>query len=174
VVFRKVSHGSIRKHRRARPRRRRTLPSDRGPVAKNLPRGTSSESLPPLIGPYDPPELTPEQLREREELERARRRLDAHLGAPQRVVVVSSANPEPAAAPQPKLTEEEIQFLRGDTLRSDVYREIRQVAFREFGDWRNTRTPDIIAAADRDSVFKKKYVPFPDRYKFERALGRRQ
>jgi hypothetical protein len=107
-VVKKAAKPSTRKRRHARPRRRRTLPPDLGPVAENLPRGTSSENLPPFIGPYDPPELTSEQLREREELERARRRLDALLGAPQRVVVVPSATASSGPAPAP-LTSDDLK-----------------------------------------------------------------
>jgi hypothetical protein len=80
------------------------MADDKNPIAKNLPDGETSENLPPFVGPYDLPKglydllkLTPEQLKEREALQKARKRIDAHLGAPQRVVVVASlATSEPA------------------------------------------------------------------------------
>jgi hypothetical protein len=73
------------------------MADDKNPIANNLPDGETSENLPPFVGPYDLPKgpydllkLTPEQLKEREALQKARKRIDAHLGAPQRVVVVAS------------------------------------------------------------------------------------
>ena len=72
------------------------MADDKNPIAKNLPDGETSENLPPFVGPYDLPKgpydllkLTPEQLKEREALQKARKRIDAHLGAPQRVAVVA-------------------------------------------------------------------------------------
>ena len=69
------------------------MADDKNPIAKNLPDTETSENLPPFIGPYDLPKLTSEQLKEqlkeREALQKARKRIDAHLGAPQRVIVVA-------------------------------------------------------------------------------------
>ena len=39
----------------------------------------TSENLPELVGPFDLPQLTPEQLKEREKLQKARARIDHHL-----------------------------------------------------------------------------------------------
>jgi len=71
-VGKKAAKKSIKKRRR-QPRRR-TLPPEE-PVAENLPRGKTSENLPPLIGPMEPPSWwSRERLREQyEEQERSAR-----------------------------------------------------------------------------------------------------
>jgi hypothetical protein len=54
----KAAGKSTKKKRRARPRRH-----DEGPIADNLPRGETSENLPPLVGPYDPPPAAADAIR---------------------------------------------------------------------------------------------------------------
>jgi hypothetical protein len=55
------------------------------------------------------------------------------------------------------------------------YEEIRQFAARKWPrGYEHIATRDIIATANLDEEFKEKVDPFPSRYQFERALGRRK
>jgi len=58
------------------------------PIAEGLPSGETSENLPPVMS-FDRPAATPEQLKEREELQRVRKRIDDFLNAPQRLAAAS-------------------------------------------------------------------------------------
>jgi hypothetical protein len=64
------------------------LPPD-WPAAEGLPRGDDSENPPQHMAFDLPPEPTPEQLKEREELQRVSKRLDDFLNAPQRMAAAS-------------------------------------------------------------------------------------
>jgi hypothetical protein len=138
---------------------------DLGPVADNLPRGETSENLPPHIGPYDPPELTPEQLKEREELQRASDRIDRYLAAPRRVIVVSST----ASTSDDPVKEAILRF---------VARRWPNIAPE------NIKPSTFIEAARNDEQFLKEIGEigqllgeadaFPSRYQIARALGRRE
>jgi hypothetical protein len=90
------------------------------------------------------------------------------------VVVMEPASAKSAVASQPKLTEEEIRFLRGDALPPGARKEIRQSAFRKFGDWRSVSTGTIIAIAQKDAEFVTRAKPFPSNTTFERALRRKK
>lgn len=87
-MARKAVHRSTRKNRFARPRQPQTSPSDEVPIAEGLPSGDTSENLPPVMS-FDRPTPTPEQLKEREELQRPRKRIDDFLNAPQRLAAAS-------------------------------------------------------------------------------------
>jgi hypothetical protein len=86
-VVRKANRKSSRKRRPSRPHEY----SDEERAAA-FARAVADGDLP------DPAVLTPEQLKEREESQKARKCLDAFLAAPQRVTVVSS----PASGKQQK------------------------------------------------------------------------
>jgi hypothetical protein len=55
------------------------------------------------------------------------------------------------------------------------YEEIRQFAARKWPNgYEDVKTSHIIDAANKDKKFKERVSPFPSRYQFERALGRRK
>jgi hypothetical protein len=178
-VVRKAVRRSIRK-RRAQPRRRRALPPDLGPVADNLPNEETSDNLPPVLELDRPSSWsappTPEQLKEREELRKAGKRLENFLNAPQRVIVVESASAKPTIASQPKLTDEEIRMLSGDDQSlPHERREIRRFAFRKFGDWRDVPVSVVERAAAKDPEFLQRVGGVtPHLSSFKRALPRRK
>lgn len=163
-MARKADRRSSRKRRQARPHEY----SD-AERATAFARAVADGDLP------DPAVLTSEQLKEREELQKARKRYDDYLNAPQRVIIVS-APAKPASAAQTELSEDLKKKLLGedDPTLTRIHREIRRFAVRKFGDWRSVSTTTIMNAAREDEEFRRSARGFPGLSTFERALDRRR
>ena len=222
------------------------------PIAEGLPSGETSENLPPVMS-FDRPAATPEQLKEREELQRVRKRIDDFLNAPQRLaaasygelrkigerldnllntqqrattvsqkelrkirehlenfpnaplpVTVTSSVPlelapeKPATVTEPALVlaaqidpelaelinlaqvqtlsgldEDELRLLMGKNEERPTEKEVKRFAFRTFGDWRQTATRAIKAAARKDEKFKQDVSTFPSDSTWLRGLERK-
>ena len=247
------------------------------PIAEGLPSGETSENLPPVMS-FDRPAATPEQRKEREELQRVRKRIDDFLNAPQRLaaasygelrkigerldnllntqqrattasrkelqkareelnsvldaqqrattvsqkelrkirehlenfpnaplpVTVTSSVPlelapeKPATVTEPALVlaaqidpelaelinlaqvqtlsgldEDELRLLMGKNEERPTEKEVKRFAFRTFGDWRQTATRAIKAAARKDEKFKQDVSTFPSDSTWLRGLERK-
>jgi hypothetical protein len=79
----------------------------------------------------------------------------------------------PTDAPQTKLTEEEIRYLSGATLKPGAEKVIREFAYQEFGDWRNVKPATIKAAAKDNKEFREAVFIFPSDSTWSRALDRK-
>jgi hypothetical protein len=79
----------------------------------------------------------------------------------------------PTTTLQTKLTEEEIRYLSGTTLKPGAERGIREFAYRKFGDWRNVKPATIKAAAKDNKEFSEAVLIFPSDSTWSRALGRK-
>ena len=161
--------------------------SDR-PAAEGLPAGDSSENLPTHMA-FDLPEPTPEQLKEHEELQQARRNIDRALAGVKakppatspELALVSRIDHELAALITPAatatlagLSEDDLRYLMGKNEHRPTEREIKRFAFRTFGDWRHVATKNVMAAAKKDEKFRRDVPKFPNEITFRRALDRRQ
>jgi hypothetical protein len=71
------------------------------------------------------------------------------------------------------LTEEEIRYLSGATLKPGAEKSIREFAYQAFGDWRNAKPATIKAAAKNNKEFRETVLIFPSDSTWSRALGRK-
>jgi hypothetical protein len=143
-VVRKAVRRSTRKRARARPRRRRTLPPDLGPVAENLPRDETSENLPPILVLDRPSSWSREETQAREEELSQRKNIDRAL---------AGVKVKPAA--QTELTEEQIQELMGDvsTLSALEKKLRRYTVIKHREQWRDHDPGRVRTATENDPLY---------------------
>ena len=102
----------------------------------------------------------------------ARTAADAARAKVEELQAATEARAE-AVLEKPKLSEEEIRYLSGATLKPGAERNIREFAYREFGDWRNCKPAAIKVAAKNNKEFRKAAFAFPSDSTWSRALGRK-
>src|SRR5262249_47289582 len=71
------------------------------------------------------------------------------------------------------LDEHELRLLMGKNEHRPKEREIKQFAFRSFGDWRQTATKEIKAATRKDEKFRRDVPTFPSDSTWLRGLDRK-
>jgi hypothetical protein len=134
------------------------LPPDR-PAAEHLP-----EHLPEHMA-FD---LSPEQLKEREELRGASKNIDRAL---------AGVKVKPTSALHPEVSDERrMELLSGDpTRQTPAHKRIRKFAFEEFGDWDNNKvsTSRIMNAAVKNPEYMREAEKLESESTFNRALGRK-